>query len=338
MSADSGGVASAAGRASRGAGDVPEVLERLPDIDYAQHPVFGRGRTRPTPWALLVGYARYLRILAYVILQALLERLGRRTWVESGATPHLDALLRDGIVPLRMRPDERAEVERAAQPYLDRLEAHRRGIERGRRHYGDGQIDTTRASAPELHATVERLLTETGILASVRAYVGSRAEVRKVTVQMNDEWDDYWRAPFEARRIPLPETAFFHVDNTYGVVKVILYLSEVTPTSGPFSYVPGTHRISLGAVEGLLLRVTDIWLDDWPEHAALLLSLPRRLRRRAKFGDDIPADAPWGRWLLDHEKFVTSSDGDMLLFDVMGIHRGGMIRKGERRILQIMMR
>ncbi|MFT5143111.1 MAG: hypothetical protein ACI80V_002877 [Rhodothermales bacterium] len=141
---------------------------------------------------------------------------------------------------------------------------------------------------------------------------------------------------FEDRGLPLPDTAFFHVDNTYGVVKVIIYVSEVTDTSGPFSYVPGTNRTRYGFLEGLLLRATDIWIDQWPHHRALLLTLPSAFRKKAKFGDDIPADSEWGRWLLEQERFATSADGDLLLFDVMGIHRGGMIERGERRILQLM--
>lgn len=313
-------------------------LDRLPEIDYTVHPVFGRAKARPGLGARIVGYVRYAWIVGYVLGVRLYDLATRRRWVETGATPHLDVLRRDGIVPLRMPREARADVERATQPYFDRLEARRRDIERGRRTYPDGQLDTTRAGAPELFATVERVLTEAGILASVRAYVGSRAEVRKITMQMNDEWDSFWRDAFESRGLPVPDTAFFHVDNTYGVVKVMLYMSDVSETSGPFSYVPGTQRIALGFVEGMLLRATDIWLDVWPQNGDLLLSLPRTLRRRAKFGDDIPPDADWGRWLLAHERVFTSADGDMLLFDVMGIHRGGLVARGERRVLQIMMR
>lgn len=313
-------------------------LDRLPDIDYTSHPIYGRAGAQPGLVRRLIGYGRYGWIVVYLLGLRVLHLITRRRWVETGATPQLDLLRRDGIVPLRMSREARADVERATQPYFDRLEMRRRGIERGRRTYPDGQLDTTRGSAPELFSTIERVLTEAGILASVRAYVGSRAEVRKITMQMNDEWDDFWRASFEKLGVPLPRTAFFHVDNTYGVVKVMLYMSNVTETSGPFSYVPGTQRIALGFVEGLLLRATDIWLDMWPQNGELLLSLPRALRRRAKFGDDIPPDARWGRWLLEHERVFMSADGDMLLFDVAGIHRGGLVARGERRVLQIMMR
>ena len=157
-------------------------------------------------------------------------------------------------------------------------------------------------------------------------------------MQINSEWDSYWRKHFDELGLEVPETAFLHVDNTYGVVKVIIYVSEVTETSGPFSFVPGTNRIKFGWIEGLTLRATDIWLDLWPQYRDLLLTLPRSLRKRAKFGDDIPSDSRWGRWLLDNERVYTSEEGDLLLFDVMGIHRGGMVERGERRILQIIIR
>ena len=313
-------------------------VDRLPDIDYTKHPLYGRADRRVGLKDRILGYLRYAQIVGYLVGVRVHHWWTRRAWRESGATPHLESLSRDGIVPLRLEANARADVVAAAQAYFDRLDAHRKGIERGRRTYGDGQIDTTRDSAPELFAAVERALVDAGILASVRAYLGCRAEVRKVTVQMNDEWDAHWRAHFEDAGLPLPDTAFLHVDNTYGVVKVIIYVSEVTDTSGPFSYVPGTNRIEYGFLEGLLLRATDIWIDEWPQHRDLLLTLPRRFRKKAKFGDDIPADSDWGRWLLENEQFVTSVQGDMLLFDVMGIHRGGMIERGERRILQIMMR
>ncbi|MDE3128198.1 MAG: hypothetical protein KGL38_09325 [Gemmatimonadota bacterium] len=328
-------MSTAAGGTARG---VNAPLDRIPDIDYRAHPLFTGGGPRPGMSARLVGYLRYAGIVGYVVGTRLRQLAGRRRWTERGATPHLDALRRDGIVPLRLAPPAREALLGAAEPYFDQLAERRRAIPRGRRGYADGQLDTTRESAPELFAAVERALADAGILASVRAYLGSRAEVRKVTVQINDEWDSFWRAPFESRGLPLPDTGFFHVDNTYGVVKVIVYASEVGAASGPFSYVPGTNRLRTGLLEGLWLRATDIWIDVWPANGALLPSLPRALRRRAKFGDDIPPDAEWGRRLLAQERVLTSADGDALLFDVGGIHRGGLVARGERRILQIMMR
>lgn len=178
---------------------------------------------------------------------------------------------------------------------------------------------------------------ETGILSSVRNYLGSRAEVRGVAIQINDEHDRFWRAHFDDHGLPIPSTVFFHIDNTYGVVKAIFYLSEVGDENGPFSYVPGTHRADVGWFEALILRAVDIWIDVYPQERHLFEALPRPLRRKAKFGDDLRPGDPRGQWLLDHERVMTSKDGDVFVFDVKGVHRGGMVRKGERRIIQVMM-
>lgn len=315
-----------------------QLTERLPHLDYQNHPLYAMGEVKVGIRGRLLSYLRYLQIVAYLVGLRLYHLSQRRPWKETSPTPHVAELRQSGFVQLRFSEEERSAILSEATPYFERLAAHRAGIERGHHRYGDGQIDTLRDDSPALFSAVERALEATGVLPSVRAYLGCRAEIRKVTVQMNDEWDGYWRGHFEKMGLPLPETAFFHVDNTYGVVKVIMYVSDVTETSGPFSYVPGTNRIKYGPIEGLLLRATDIWIDEWPQHRAQLLTLPRSFRMKAKFGDDIPADSGWGRRLLEEEVVMTSDGGDLLLFDVMGIHRGGMVKNGERRILQIMMR
>jgi hypothetical protein len=114
-------------------------------------------------------------------------------------------------------------------------------------------------------------------------------------------------------------------------------LSEVGPANGPFSYVPGTHRLEVGWFEALILRAVDIWIDVYPQERDLFDALPRLLRRKAKFGDDLNARDAQAKWLLDHERVMTSKDGDVFVFDVKGVHRGGMVGEGERRIIQVMM-
>lgn len=225
-----------------------------------------------------------------------------------------------------------------AEPYFRRLAERRNCIARGTRTYSDNQLNLRRADAFELFGVLNDVLARGGVLPAIRRHLGCRAELRSVTVQINDEWDTYWRSHFQERGLEPPKTAFFHMDNTYDVAKVIFYASVVGKDSGPFSYVPGTNRIRVGWFESLILRATDIWLDNYPNERPLFLALPNFLRRKAKFGDDIAEESEWARWLLERERIVTSSDGDILAFDVQGVHRGGMVANGERRILQIMIR
>lgn len=281
---------------------------------------------------------RVAQMSCYVVAVRAWQSLQRVAWARSGSNACLDDLERDGIFAFRLSESGKQALADAARPGFARLQEVRTAVPHGARQYGHTQLVIARGDAPGLHEAVERALGEAGVLSSVRNYLGCRAELRSVSLQINDEQDRFWRVHFEDRGVPVPPTVFFHIDNTYGVVKAIFYLSEVDETSGPFSYVPGTHRADVGWIEALVLRAVDIWIDVYPQERHLFAGLPRALRRKAKFGDDLdPGDAQ-GQWLLDRERVLTSKDGDVFVFDVKGVHRGGMVRNGERRIIQVMMR
>ncbi|WP_428663347.1 phytanoyl-CoA dioxygenase family protein [Reyranella sp.] len=285
----------------------------------------------------VLALARVAQMSCYVVAVRVRQSLQRVDWQRRGSDACLEALERDGIFASRLSVAVKQGLADEARPWFGRLEAVRAAVPRGAREYCHTQLVTARNDAPGLYAAVEGALGEAGILSSVRNYLGCRAELRSVALQINDEHDRFWRAHFEDRGVPVPSTVFFHIDNTYGVVKAMIYLSEVGGTNGPFSYVPGTHRVDVGWFEALVLRAVDIWIDVYPEERHLFAALPRLLRRKAKFGDDLdPADAQ-GKWLLDHERVMTSKDGDVFIFDVKGVHRGGMVKNGERRVIQVMM-
>jgi hypothetical protein len=72
-----------------------------------------------------------------------------------------------------------------------------------------------------------------------------------------------------------------------------------------------------------------------PEQRRLFHALPKLLRRKAKFGNDLPPDHPGLARLLATEKRFGSAEGDLILFDDRGMHRGGLLEEGERIMMQI---
>jgi len=303
----------------------------------SEQPALGRTETafrlRDRVFALM----RVAQMSCYVVGVRLWQSLRKAAWPRSGSHACLEDLERDGIFPFRLPENVKHHLMEAARPWFARLEALRAPVPHGAREYRHTQLVAPRGDARALYMAVEGALNEAGILSSVRDYLGCRAELRSVALQINDKHDRFWRAQFEDRGVPIPPTVFFHIDNTYGVVKAMIYLSEVDETNGPFSYVPGTHRADVGWFEALILRAVDIWIDVYPKERPLFAALPRLLRRKAKFGDDLHPDDARGKWLLDHERIMTSKDGDVFVFDVKGVHRGGMVRDGERRVIQVMM-
>jgi hypothetical protein len=311
--------------------------ERMPRIPYDGHPLYGNQSYRASLKDRLVALAR-VGVAAGYVVGTRLTQLSRRIPAGRRDTGRcLTDLARDGASLHRLSPPSRQAIAGAAQTHLEHLARRRDTIPNERRSYGDHQLTVSRGDAPQLHAVLEEAFTTAGILASVSAYLGCRARVRRVTLQINDDCDVYWRAFFDWCRLPVPRTAFLHVDNTYGVIKAILYLSDVSTTNGPFSYVPGTHRLKVGPAEALVRRATDIWLDSHPDERRLFQALPETLRVKAKFGDDIADDSDWGDWLVRNERAFTSADGDVVVFDTDVIHRGGIVQQGQRRIIQVMM-
>jgi len=280
---------------------------------------------------------RVVQMSSYVMGVRAWQSLQRVAWMRSGPDARMEDLEREGIFSRRLSPVRKQALADAARPWFVRLEAWRAAVPQGGRQYCHTRSVPARRDAPGLYEAVADALDEAGILSSVRNYLGCRAEVRSVALQINDEHDNFWRAHFGERGLPVPPTAFFHIDNTYGVVKAIFYLSDVGEANGPFSYVPRTHRLEVGWFEALILRAVDIWIDVYPQERPLFAALPRSLRRKAKFGDDLVAGDAQGQWLLEHERVMTSRDGDVFVFDVNGVHRGGMVKEGERRIIQVMM-
>ena len=190
--------------------------------------------------------------------------------------------------------------------------------------------------APAAFEALRAAMRGQGALDAASRYQGRSLDVTYLKLLINHAEDDWWRAPFADIGLGDPPAISMHVDHLW-TTKAILYLSEVGADNGPFCYCLGSNHVQIGWLEGAARRANDrIDLSSCaPESRRLFHALPRRLRRKAKFGNDIESDHPQLGRLLASERRFTSADGDLILFDDRGIHRGGMVQAGERCMLQI---
>ena len=65
------------------------------------------------------------------------------------------------------------------------------------------------------------------------------------------------------------------------------------------------------------------------------LSLPKIFQIKSDFGSDIPKNSRLSDFLLASEDKILGAAGTIIVFDPLGIHRGGIVRKGRRDTLQI---
>lgn len=305
------------------------LFDRLPTLtDYDGPMTGGIGRR-------IVAVRRYAPLIARGLF-------GQLTRVASGKkplslTPEATALhqtlVRDGIAPTRFSPDEMHAIRSELQ------ESERRLIERRAatkvRTFEGNQSWLNKRDAGSLYALLTEVFGRHGIMAAAEAYLGRPAEVKGMVLQINDGSDAYQKQKFADVGVPDPATNYMHCDTSEEIVKCIMYLTEVTESIGPFGYMRGSNRIRVGPFEGLVRRANDrAGLSGYkPEVRQMFMALPAALRHKSTFGSDLADGTPESSAVLEAEYLFVSADGNAALFDNLGVHRGGLVRQGERRVL-----
>ncbi len=317
-----------------------EPTPQLPRIDYAAHPAYG-GMLEPT---------EALGRRALDVLEPLIEEM-RQVERDKQATfgyrfGHADAigerLVREGAAPLQLAPASLAPIEQAAAPVLAEI-AQRLAETRAagqRIQYMTTHQSLSSDTHPELWTAIDRAMRDCGALDITAAYFGRPAKVRSTGLLLNQPDQDWATRLYRDLDVEAPPTAGFHIDsNGKCFVKAVLYLSDVGPDQGPFGMVPGSHRWAEGSEERIYRRAFD--KSDLVVRSAkkrrMFLSLPPQMQVKAEFGGDMLPDAPETKALLAQEFVATGAKGQLNLFDPEAVHRGGNVRKGERRVVLITM-
>lgn len=314
---------------------------KLPHIDYAAHIAYGRLFEKPTLGLRARALARMAPSLTrFMILEA--RTLARRTWTRLGKRTsrptHADVLRRDGIVVLRVGSNLRARIGAAVELHLAKLGKRLATIAPADTKFEDAQLVLARLDAPEVFEAVEEMLEVQGALDLVRQYLPGRGKVKAITLQWNRAGERHWSNKFADLEAINSTAEWLHVDTGSGVFKAIYYVSdEVTAESGAFSYVVGSNNRYTSLIDRLIRNAADrsgIGGTD-REDRRMFNALPRFFQRKADFGFDVVDEA--AEPLKARERVCSSADGNLILFDNFGMHRGGMVRKGERVILQIIL-
>jgi ectoine hydroxylase-related dioxygenase (phytanoyl-CoA dioxygenase family) len=245
------------------------------------------------------------------------------------------AMAANGIHVVTMPVPDFAALEAASATEFQRLAA-RRGASNGQRAFEESRGQASRLEQQELFDTIERVLRDAGVFETATAYLGRKAQLIDVNPQINDVSDSFWRDIFpDANLGSLPPTAYCHRDASGGDLKAIIYMTDVSERNGPFSYVVGSNRMRISRLDDLICEANDsngLAATD-PRARALFAALPKKLRQKGSFGNDLIPDSPLGREIGQGLWAVKAGKGSIVLFDTKGIHRGGMVEDGERRVI-----
>ena len=341
------------------------AVDRVPSpqrIDYAAHPAYSEF-TRPGLATRVTATSRFLmsllplaakRLTNYELIPnevrmrrdvagrlrlagAGLANVSVRARNRSAAvSPLALALTSDGVVVVVTPATALARVEAASAGAFAQLERARAARSSGSREFEESRFHADRRKELDLFAAVDTFLVEAGVLQAASEYIGRPARLIDVNPQINDSSDSFWREIFPDREsASLPRTAYFHRDASGGDLKAIVYLSDVGPANGPFGFVLGSHRLPISRLDDFICEANDHnglahTSPDWRRRFA---ALPTLFRQKGAFGNDLPDEHPASEEIGSAAWSITGSKGSIVLFDTKGIHRGGMVEQGERRVI-----
>jgi hypothetical protein len=115
--------------------------------------------------------------------------------------------------------------------------------------------------------------------------------------------------------------------------KFMLYLTDTSEDTGAFSYIPGSHEMMRAVMRAAAAKgVANIELHSYAQIADAFerFGSDAQIRWFKEVGGHISGD-----FASDDQYSVAAKKGSILLFDTKGIHRGGVVRHGERMLVRI---
>jgi hypothetical protein len=256
------------------------------------------------------------------------------------STPLYELLKRDGVVALHLPSQSLEPLYPLIEPHVRAVANKRARVTPSERKFDDTQVQLqTQTERDPLIGKFWDIFQDVGILEAASLYLGRPITWLTAAVQMNDDTDIHLKQHFGDLGFDDPPTKYMHLDSTIDILKCILYYTPVTPETGPFGYVVGSNRFRSSTLEYAARKANDMsHLDRCdPETRRLFWALPAMFQYKAEFGNDL-TDAKQMQSLLAAEHQFTSADGNLLFFDNnSGVHRGALIQKGHRVIVQFLM-
>lgn len=241
-----------------------------------------------------------------------------------------------GVAVVTLPPADVAALDRVSASSFERLAARRAAPVEGTRAFDDSRSTVGRAEGAALFAEIERVFASSGLMAIAEAYLGRKPKLVDVNPQINDKTDSFWKNIFPdvvLRR--LPKTAYCHRDASGGDLKAIIYMTDVGPENGPFAYAVGSNRVKMSRIDDFICEANDMNGVAGTDPAAResFAGLPPKLRQKGAFGNDLLDEMPASQTIMDALWSIEGPAGSIVLFDTKGIHRGGMVTEGERRVI-----
>lgn len=262
--------------------------------------------------------------------------------LNSTESDKLAELKKSGIVNLSLSPQKFIELKKLINQKMPELDKKREasdfqdlGVETASLQLGRKRTDET-----DVFHFLQDELRDNGVLGLASAYLEKKMSLKFVNLQINESTDGGVKKYSTFSSGNVSDCYYMHIDSAVRNLKLIIYLNEVEKSRGAFRYILGSHKW-MTPLEKCIRRANDrAGLDALDRDAmTLFYNLPSCFQMKANFGNDLVGKFEnLGKSLLNMETTFEGRDGDMLVFDNSGVHRGAIFMKpGKRKILQIVL-
>lgn len=190
-------------------------------------------------------------------------------------------------------------------------------------------------------------IAKNDIIEMVSEYKGTDMELRYIGWDYSHHRQTWFKNVIGAEESSA--TNYYHMDAEPDMVKMMVYLTDVGESDGPFRYVRGSHRLkrslfSFGLHLGVDRRVNPLIKGPsghfnqnlFRNGRSLLMQFPACFIGSTHFGDHLIEGSDLSRYLLENTITFTRSAGSCIVFDgFLGVHAGGNPLSGERLAVQI---
>jgi ectoine hydroxylase-related dioxygenase (phytanoyl-CoA dioxygenase family) len=280
-------------------------------------------------------YCKFFKISVYNIFRVTGNKY--RTINSDNSSLIYNEMMNNGISVVSIPASCFDYLSEVAKDSFMKLRAKReRMANAGSRNFDESRSYASRDNASEMFKAVEAILNDSGIMLAASKYLQRDASLVDINPQINDVTDNFWINIFtDIKNMVLPKSAYFHRDASGGDLKAIIYLTDVNEANGPFTYSIGSHNISISRFDDYTCETNDSsgFSSTSLSSRIKFAMLPKWLRQKGSFGNDLNDDSFLSKSIIDSAWSVTANKGSIVLFDTKGIHRGGMVREGERLVL-----
>ncbi len=184
---------------------------------------------------------------------------------------------------------------------------------------------------------VNNAFVDRGIIKACEHYYSKKnMRVSTVRLTVGRSTDNHWKQfLYDCKKIT--KYTNLHIDPSEGVVKAMIYLNKVNKGNGETSFLPKSNRFVYDPLQSLFSRAIAVGsYCHNPISRRSVFRLPKKLRVTTNIGRLVDDKSNLKKYLDKNLVSLTSKVGNTLIFDPgAGMHNGGVVKKGERIALQV---